>query len=365
MMPAVLSALEFKPDVVVAVWTHATHNQLQRLEAALRELSPAPKLLPTPMQDEYDLQIADRVEEFLQQHNLEGEILYDITGGTKLMSISFIARKKGTVQYVNTERRMIIRNLDREQPQHVPMREPVPLAAYFAAHGYVMRDEPLPPIRDEAIAYLLENTAEALDAFTPVKTQVPDVNKFRGKEARIDFSRSAAGLRFLKGLAERGLGHVDGTEAVFTRDELKHVEGHWLEAYVAQRLQQLKRDGVFDEVAAPVNLHLLRRPDVLRREIDAVAIRNGELSIFSCKQSVILNDKTFYLNKAFYDNLVAVRTELGKYSRLFFVFVCLKDLNEGRVREESARGVTIINPSELRNFDRIVTGRIERAAVAL
>lgn len=251
-------------------------------------------------------QYAMDIYEQLERRYPEARIIYNATGGNKLMALAFSQwftnDRRNQVIYADTSNRHIEYISTGSKETIVPMQNVLDLKVYLRAHGKTLRsrqDQDNPQWQERALQrkkatrFLAEN-------FTTLEGFVRRLNGIYGEEKQAD--KAPPVLRFsgdLWGDWEKALellvsGGVldkgeDGREWYpKSCDAAVYLSGAWLEEYA----YFAAKDAGAQEVALNVVFtdDFDRKADI-RNELDVVVVHNNQLLVIECKTGNITRDR--------------------------------------------------------------------------
>jgi hypothetical protein len=359
-MPNLLAAADYSPDRVWVVCSKDSKERgLHNFTQALALMEKPPKSVEPIIVDPFDLHAilssTSEVLDSVKRGSPNSEVLVDMTGGTKLMSFgAYLAAYTGSVrsQYVVTEREKFLRGFDGEQYESHPVSVHLPLAAYFAAHGLTLKPRSSNITKGAVREVLLKDVEQTSRVLGLLRSQYE--MQSGSASFSLDFLDSES-IAFFGQLAASGCGAIKKDHLTLDPHEQQVLWGTWVEDYVSTQLQRLCKTKVVDEVRRPSDL--LDSTGNRRRELDGVAIRNGRVAVFSCKQ------KKNQVERGDIDNLLATREDLGTYVLLFLI--CVRHISSQLVKRAKESNVIVIHSDQLRFFRDIVQKAFERTSPSL
>ena len=242
--------------------------------------------------DAYDMdQIGTAVSELIDSYEPD-EIVFNATGGTKLMSIAAFERCKCKgigVFYVQTPDVLWLSG-SKEKPD---ITESLSLEDFLKAHGVDLRGRNIDPIVEplKSLARLWAYRAEWY------ASEYSKINFYAG-EARnhedlafsvpSSYMKREKFMRVLEELEHHELVDFIEDEEYRFRDEdsRQFANGGWLEARVFDELQSLRTNHPQISVVAR-NVEVQQRPGITRidvkNELDVVAVVSHRMWVFECK----------------------------------------------------------------------------------
>lgn len=244
------------------------------------------------------------IEEALIARHPGCSIVYNATGGNKLMAMAFgsvfgAGTEKRRVIYVDTPGRSIEVLHPRSEPP-VPMASVLNLELYLKAEGKTVRSrqdsDPVwreaADIRKPATRFLANNADQLGWLVSQFNRQL---GPFHGSgdspsALRLEGRPRGLALRALERLVETGVlapGKDHSEWRLGAPDAMKYLSGAWLEEYV----WLVARDCGVDEVALSLTMtdDFARKAD-LRNEIDVAVVHANQLLLIECKTGNLARD---------------------------------------------------------------------------
>lgn len=285
-IPNLTTALQFRPDTIVLLYTDDKITQKKRLERVLKKQG---------------FQVMDRV---IQPYGMGGvietceaiikdysgdEISLNITGGTKIGTLgTFQAFYNADlpIYYVNTQGNEIIRILPGETVLPIEIR--IPIKDYLAVYGFSLESN----TPDEQAIRSRKAATEALRdlAITSDKSIGKLNGSFPDKLERASFPLETSALdaamldRLVPafeqcGIAKRGR---NGGLLVESMEKAKYLRGFWFEEYVFMAAKGTGADEVLLNVEGKWDVTGSNPP---KNEFDVMMAKGNRLFFVSCKTS--------------------------------------------------------------------------------
>lgn len=203
----------------------------------------------------------------------EDDILLNITGGTKLMSLIVSESFKNLLAksyYVTGHNKTYIKVFPNRGERHFKLNYKLSLRVYLASYGFEYEDNC--PYKDLDIAekifnFFIKNSYSILkETFEPVRIR-------RGRNMNITDQEKLSLFIEETGYPANGK---------LTKNDTKYLSGDWFEEYVYYKIKnELNLND--NEIATGLNLKKEDTPN----EIDVIFIYNHKLYIIECKTSII------------------------------------------------------------------------------
>lgn len=302
------------------------------------------------------------MEDALRAQHPDARVVYNATGGTKLMSLGFFEMLRGLaarVIYTDTAHQRIAVLHDRDAPNtlDLPMQDVLDVPTYLSAQGFLYQSDQSGDVawiegmtsRKQASKYLARHAAELGDFIGAMNSWASSVLNDRddalvGRPPTIRFpervSRRAAWETALDELAKAGLidrsnkGQIDFRDA----ESARFLKGGWLEEYAWHIVR--------DERPHDVRLNvrgIWEGTEKAGNEFDVLACNRNQLLFVECK--------TLKFDAGQNDNDLSYKTEsLGKDARGLFGETWLLSAREPSdvLRDRSRQaGFKLLGPTEL------------------
>jgi len=310
-VPNYLAAKVIRPDKILNVCSKASESIMKRINITIQVETIEPSLLVDAFNfdENYNL-----ISNYLR--NSDDEIIINITGGTKIMSIAaFEAAKQFNLKsvYVDSENHFLY-SLIKGIVEKSKLEEKILIDDYFKLHGvsnsyenridysedeihqlkefdkYILDNpgfvSPVLELTDKILQYKRRNKKKWLKENIEIQKSQ---NRFEWKNGKGSIKYSIKGLQFVM--------HFENEKL------LEYHNGKWFEKVVYGKLVE---SGNYDEVI--MNYEIFNAEGDKINELDIVAIKNEKLDIFECKSGGLFQED---LNK-----LKAIKDTLGKYSNL-------------------------------------------------
>jgi hypothetical protein len=305
------------------------------------------------------------IEKYVREAVLaHDQVVINITGGTKLMSIGalYAAKSLGAKAiYVDTENQELIifypdgrYNVEK---MHVTGFK---IWDHMTAHGgkviSMKHVEDLPAIEIHWAQIIVDHFAQLYPVinlltkyyFKNIERPGLEVPCPIGKRTR----REVEGIKILD---EGGLWRWDPDHASITildKDKGNFLNGLWVEVYTAACLQT---SGFFDEVALNIQL------DKGLPEIDVAVLKNGRLAFIECKSNVLLSEKK--KENILLSTLANYKKNYGgAYGLAFFVRASKENADRIRIRAKDSGIDEAFFGEGLRNLPEMIIKYFETQA---
>lgn len=325
--PNYIAVIETKSDRFINLYSSSTKQHHSNLCNVLSNL----KWDHHFEVDAYDFENVQKVvSNIFNEYGKTNELILNLTGGTKIMSIAAFIRFNELhlpMVYVDTQNDKIISFstnsiLQREISCNIRMKD------YFLLHGQVFPDHKNKILcRDPEFGKTLELMFESNQKINPL---VVDVAKIKPEKIKSDISFAKGKSNISWNNKEKSFTlevkkPVSKTIKLSGIESFKFFTGGWFEEKVYLEILSLK---YFDEVNLNVKLPLTLKSkdknDNPKNEIDIVAIKKDVMYIFECKSGGVRQED---INK-----LRAIKELFGTYARV--ILVNYFRINNATIREK-------------------------------
>jgi len=255
-MPSLIPILQYRPGVVIFLYSDRTAPQVADVCAAL-ELAgmDATQCVKMRIYPARFIRSADVIPRILADYP-NALFLFNLSGGTKLMALSLYraAQGHGDILYVSADDECIL-HLQPGAIVEEPITVQVPVAVYLRAHGAQI--DPARSLDTDSLSPTLFEVARLLAQWT---LGLADWRRALGRRKRVNPS------------APKG--------ASFIVDDHKtwlFLNGGWLELYAFDVARQM---GLFHDCRVQVGIE---HPELGQNELDLVVMRGTVATICSCK----------------------------------------------------------------------------------
>ena len=312
-VPNYLAAKEIQPDKILNIYSSASDKIMERLNKILGiEQLPSLKVNPFDFN-----QIYNSILDFAKNNN--DEIVVNITGGTKIMSIAAfeVARQNSLKSiYIDSENHLLY-EFYKDAIEKKTLEKKITIKEYFNLHGFLN-------VKESKILYNDDETREIekfdkmISANPGIVTNVLEITDKIGQNKRKNkkhwFKENVIvtkGKNIFEWKEGRGkiIYHKNDTEYEFNFTDEKFLDYHNGKWFEKEIFSKIKKSGKYDEVI--INYEIYNDENVLLNELDIVAIRNEKLDIYECKSGGLFQDD---LNK-----LKAIKDTLGRYSKIHLI----------------------------------------------
>lgn len=240
------------------------------------------------LDDPYDCdQVKQRVESLLERQDL-GNIILNVTAGTKIMSLAayeVFRQRKLPVFYVHPRKDLLIPLLPSGPPRELP--DQLRLEEFFQVHGYQvtsLRRKTVARSRQQLGERLVEQVSLFSQALGPLNYLAGTAeNRSTLKSDRIPKRAwDANGFKPLVDLlVVEGLLRVDNDHFIFSSEEDRFfVNGGWLEEYLFSRIDRIRNRFKIQDSAMSVQV---KSASGTKNEIDVAILHNNQLFLIECK----------------------------------------------------------------------------------
>jgi len=345
--PVIIPYFQFDFNKGILIGTKATFEECNKIKENL--ITKFDRPVDVKIIDAY---FGDDLKNQFKEGDLKGNVLFNITGGTKPMAIQLFqyALNIGAESvYVSTETEKLI-FLKGDEKRIIDINASIDIPGYLSFHGFdLVKHDRAPQREKESTFYTAISKGNIIN------------NRFvfqikNGK----DIIKSLLSVGFNYGdeikmlsIDELQVSVQMNTQQLFKFNELSGG-GFWLEGFLYNQLSG-------EESIDDVKKQLVVSRGGIGNEIDVMIISNFKPGIISCKvkdkhskkeeskgkqKSTRTSEFNQYLN-----DLKARGESFGKYTRLFLITT--HPLSEAfRMRAREA-GVKAYDISELRNFEKV------------
>lgn len=361
LLPTVIPCLMDRPDRVVLVVSRAMAERARRLQAVLRDHGIGSEIrgeAPDARLEEirnYARELADELE----GGSAGGEVVFNATGGTKLMTLGFIEAfrdRAARIIYTDTAHAQIEVVYERgtTDPQPVPMADVLDVPRYLAVQGFryqgdASRDKARlarMAAREPAARFLAAKATRLggligkLNYLINEKALAADGRSLRQPQQSLGSPPRGPWPEALGKLDQAGLLQWSGTAEIRIPDleSATFLSGGWLEEYA---FAVVRDEGLHD---VRINVEgVWEGAEAARNEFDVLACHRNRLLFIECK--------TLKIEGGGNDNELAYKVEsLGKDTRgLFGDIWLLTARRPTAVLEARARqaGIRLVGPADL------------------
>lgn len=287
-MPCLIPILQYRPDVVIFLYSPRTASQVADVCAAL-DLAGGlahPRCVEVEIDPARFIRSAGIVREVMAGYP-GGRFLFNLSGGTKLMAISLYraAEGQGEIVYVSADDECVLCLLP-EDVLKAPITARVPASAYLRAHGAKidparsLDGDSFSPALFEAARHLAQWTL-ALEDWRKALSRRTKVHPPASYPARVSLPHpspvEAAVVDLLdrQGLVRRG---KRGASFVIEDHETwLFLNGGWLELYAFDVARGMD---LFHDCCVHTGI---THPELGQNELDLVAMRGAVATLCSCK----------------------------------------------------------------------------------
>ena len=312
-VPNYLAAKEIQPDKILNIYSSASDKVMESLNKILG-IEQLPPLKVNP----FDFnQIYNSLLDFAKNNN--NEIVVNITGGTKIMSIAAfeVARQISLKSiYIDSENHLLY-EFYKDVIEKKTLEKKISIKDYFNLHGFLnVKENKTVYSEDEVMEY---NKFDKMISTNPgIVTNVLELTDRIGQNKRKNKKHwlkenviITKGENFFEWKEGKGkiIYKKNNIEYKFNfKDEkfLNYHNGKWFEKEIFSRIKKSRK---YDEVL--MNYEIYNDENVLLNELDIVAIKNEKLDIYECKSGGLFQDD---LNK-----LKAIKDTLGRYSKIHLI----------------------------------------------
>lgn len=333
--------LEIKPDEVVVVITDDMQQKGQVLLDEIKSLQIVAK--PLRVKNESSLQALNQQFSTWLEANIDHEIIVNITGGTKLMSLAayqLFSSWESRCFYCDKDSNQLIW-LDDESSTNIGMQ--ISLERYLAIYQYkIIQKSTLADIPREYKQYakILYNELCKPGKYNEICEFIGKVHALTEKKQNdsrkyIRFSQNEdAFLQYLE--SETKIFEYKGKEIVCNNENIRKImNGGWLEISVAAALY----GGKYRDIHLGVSFEkgTQRRGKTTKQELDVMAMFHDKLLIVECKARKW--ERTAEASEAIYK--LKALGDIGGLNTLP-VFVSLRELSPDAKTRAAELGIHVI-----------------------
>ena len=399
--------LQLKPDEVLLIASDKMASQLDRCAVILKDQLPQGTIIEKRggLADNEPEAIAEYAEKLAQEladrADIDDyEVLFNSTGGTKMMSLLFQEALRSCyakVLYLDSDAGQIYKLGDTLAPEHfvsIPIEPVLDLKLYLRING----KNPLKASSDDAgwrelvqgrktlTKYFAKNAVKRvgllgnLNFMILAKTKHSDPVLIQAKGKLAHDELAAYPLRSLKnkprGLecdilrqcAESGLIGWDQekpTEIYFNSvDAAKYLSGNWLEEYTWHCMQ----DAGLEDIACSLAIGDQKgKTQDVRNEFDCVAVHKNRMLVLECKTSKLGHNEDGKDQDILHKLYSITEQSAGLYgSKVLVLARDFDDNNDQKTNLQRAKimGVNVVATAQLQNLPKMLrawkeTGRFE------
>ncbi len=278
--------LEQPPDHVILLVSERMIQPAAWLQEVLEQRKITVESLP--LDDPYDCdQVKRQVELLLNRHDL-GNIILNVTAGTKIMSLATydLFRERGLpIIYVHPHKDLLIPLLPATSPRPLPDR--LKLEEFFQVHGYrvtSLRRKSVIRSRQQLGERLVERVGFFSQALGPLN-YLAGTAEHRSTLTSDRIPKRTWDTHGFKPLvdmlADDGLLQVVDDHFIFSSEEDRfYVNGGWLEEYLFSRLDRIRNRMKIQDSAMSVQVV---SASGTKNEIDVAILHNNRLFLIECK----------------------------------------------------------------------------------
>lgn len=296
LIPNITPALDpkFSPCAVYLLFAPIAENHAKRLEAILRQAG-INSIYPWNIMDQWDIEhVRQRVLEFVSSDSHNGDIVLNVTCGSKPMSIAafdVFQYAEKPVYHVHPENDYIVwlhrGGKDRET---FNLADEIKLPEYLAAHDMRLvscKTTPIPPNIRSLTDHLVNNVTKYARPLEIINGLAADSIQTLISPILSHVQKNNSGLQALISLfSQRGLLTLTAENRIQFKDEESRffVNGGWLEEHVYGVLNSLrKKISTIQDLARGVNIEWDTNCSPVANEIDVAMLSNNQLYVIECK----------------------------------------------------------------------------------
>ncbi|MDT8407269.1 MAG: DUF1887 family CARF protein [Methylococcales bacterium] len=281
---------DMKPEKVVLLVTPQMQKQADYLQQVIKPRGIEVVQQPLELIDDFKAMEDQLIG--LIDHEPDGEIALNVTGGTKWMAIAAqeVFRMKGAgIFYVKVEDDKVL-FLDGDPASHT-LSQRIDLKSYIQAYGYQFREQSqptgLPPkLREfcEQLVAKVDIWQGAIGQLNWLASVAESQNSLSVPIARHLQAQDPQFNVLLTECYQADLLAKKADDQVHFSDENARTlaNGGWLEAYVSSTLNELKGEGVIQD-SPRLNQHIQRIGATSHNEIDVCFMARNRLHLIECK----------------------------------------------------------------------------------
>lgn len=368
-IPNILAIDHFRPDELLFITTEEMEKK-KKVEAILKTL------------DELDLNYQDRSsriqvreDSILDCHKkieswIEGkedsEFIVNLTGGTKIMSISayeFFKDYSSKMIYIPIPKNEFIIPFPKKSPgKSIELKLRLSVSQYLTAYGLgVIKREKLEIYKQEALQRQDLSTWMVMN-YGRIKRLLEwfshNLREYRDKtQFKLDKPYNQATDQERELLSKLGFKHDSrAISKTLMRSEIRYLTGGWLEEFCFNQVSDLVKHHVIDDCVIGLRLRNAQGRD---NEFDVMFTRENELYFIECKSLDQKGDKeTDILYK-----IGALQKEFGLRVKSFLVTTSQSVMKDGQItspiRERAEQFKTYIIPSEqVKDLNNVLLQRL-------
>jgi hypothetical protein len=303
-----------KPDEVVLVTTpeQVKSGRAEWLAEVIKTKGIDVHFAPISTAWEYEIIKNELEEQVSRFQDDKVQLVFNITGGTKLMSIAayelFFFDNKGDVFYVQNDTVFWIHSSKEEKVKNHPLEDRLKLNDFLTAHGASIKEmdqsgtpgsvkelgESWLDRAEMQSAYIRKLNGYAFEAERKLKVSLKEED-YEDQELIV----------LINELEIAGMVSLEGKELIFKNEAARFfVNGGWLEEVIYNQLQKLFKEEPIGAQDMAKNLLFVwkgeNKETGTKNELDIVFLYNNRLHIIECKTKVMTrndNDVSDALNK--------------------------------------------------------------------
>jgi hypothetical protein len=247
---------------------------------------PTEKILPTIIVNEFDFEdIEKKFSDFDFSDN--DEILLNITGGTKIMSIvalDFFKELGAKIFYVTTNKNECIKVFPKSKQKTFTLKSQVSVKEYIEAYGFEIKKQgkitQKAEVTQKVFEYFVPFFEPETTLLSPHIQVFEELQKFRSKkEISVETVNGLGGLL-------QDLRFETSKTGFVSKDEIVYLSGGWFEEYIYHRI---KTEFALNEDFISIGLNVSKRE--VPNELDVVFLYENKIYMIECKTSVHFIDK--------------------------------------------------------------------------
>lgn len=293
--------------------------------------------------------VRDIDEELTRQIDIEDDdqLLVNITGGTKLMSLAaynFFSRKGiGEIFYIPIKKNELRQVFPLKRNKTSPISKRLNLFEYLTSYGVVANEKKFKKKNDllktEEVtdklfhAFVSDLHDELFNAAEEIR-----LNKMRGKKLTEDDPNKGKYYNLAQVFASVGVKWEK--EGIISKDETKYITGEWFEEFVYPKIKRWLNKGD-DEIGMGLQL----TKGGANNEYDVMFTHNNALYVIECKTDVA-DDSEGKISYLFTNTLyksATLKKEFGLWVNYYlFALNDFSKLTEGQKKRAKQLGIKLV-----------------------
>lgn len=269
----------------------------------------------TKVVDQFSL---DDIETKLNEvdYKAYNNILVNITGGTKIMSLAtadFFKKLNAELNveiFYLTEKNSILQIYPKKEIMEQKISKPIALKEYIESHGFLMNEKKMSGIGFEYTKKYFKLYSRDNDKYHETIEKLREYRDTNNKEK----------INGVEKLSEF-INDIEYPQEKLDKYDVRYLTGDWFEEYI---YYSLKEELLIPEENIKTGVTLIKNN--IQNEFDVIFINQGKLFTIECKTS-ILNGVNSILTDTIYKT-AALQKNLGLYSNFSIFTLSSKDNKE-------------------------------------